>query len=338
MRMRIDQLSGRNEVFMTLKEQVLSCLEKNRTQSISGEQLAEKFNVSRSAVWKVINALRTEGYDIEAVTNRGYRLAGDKDRLSTPGIAAFAEYIDPEKVFVFDEIDSTNNKARAMALEGAPHGTVIFADSQTAGRGRLGRTFVSPSGSGIYMSAILRPSADIGKAMLITTAAAAAVCRAVRNVTGVDAGIKWVNDIYVGEKKICGILTEAMTDFESGGLESVIVGIGINFKRSSGSYPDDVLRRITWIYDEKQPEISRNHLAAAVMDEVLRLCDDLDDKSFLDYYREHAIMLDKDVVCIRGNERWEAHTVGIDDQGGLIIRMPDGKLRTLSSGEISIRW
>ena len=100
MRMRVDQLSGRNEVFMTLKEQVLSCLEKNRTQSISGEQLAEKFNVSRSAVWKVINALRTEGYDIEAVTNRGYRLAGDKDRLSAPGIAAFAEYIDPEKIFV----------------------------------------------------------------------------------------------------------------------------------------------------------------------------------------------------------------------------------------------
>ena len=135
---------------MTLKEQVLSCLEKNRTQSISGEQLAEKFNVSRSAVWKVINALRTEGYDIEAVTNRGYRLAGDKDRLSAPGIAAFAEYIDPEKIFVFDEIDSTNNKARAMALEGAPHGTVIFADSQTAGRGlslHLRRSFSPPAAS-----------------------------------------------------------------------------------------------------------------------------------------------------------------------------------------------
>ncbi len=328
---------------MSLKEQVLSCLEKNRTgkdstQSISGEQLAEQFNVSRSAVWKAIKTLRSEGYEIEAVTNRGYRLAGNADKLSAAGIAAFAEYIKPENIFVFDEIDSTNSKARAMALEGAPHGTVIFADSQTAGRGRLGRTFVSPSGSGIYMSAVLRPSADLGKAMLITTAAAAAVCRAVRNVTGADAGIKWVNDIYIGEKKICGILTEAMTDFESGGLESVIVGIGINFRKSAGSYPDDVLERMTWIYDEKEPEISRNRLAAAIMDEVLRLCDDLDDKSFLDYYREHAIMLDKDVVCIRGNERWEAHTVDIDDQGGLIIRMPDGKLQTLSSGEISIRW
>ena len=323
---------------MALKEQVLSCLEKNRTQSISGEQLAEKFNVSRSAVWKAINALRSEGYVIEAVTNRGYRLADDEDKLSAAGIAAFAQYMDPDKIAVFDEIDSTNNKARAMALEGAPHGTVIFADSQTAGRGRLGRTFVSPPGSGIYMSAILRPSADIGKAMLITTAAAAAVCRAVRGVTGADAGIKWVNDIYIGEKKICGILTEAMTDFESGGLESVIVGIGINFRRSADQYPDDVLERITWIYDENKPKVSRNQLAAAVMDEVLRLCDDLDNKSFLDYYREHAIMLDKDVVCIRGNERWNAHTVDIDDQGGLIIRTPDGKLQTLSSGEISVRW
>lgn len=323
---------------MTLKEQVLACLEKSRMQSISGEQLAEKFNVSRSAVWKAINALRNEGYDIEAVTNRGYRLADKGDKISAAGIAAFADRIDSENVFVFDEVDSTNNKARAMALEGAKHGTVVFAERQTSGRGRLGRTFTSPPGAGIYMSVILRPSADLGKAMLITTAAAASVCRAVRSVTGADAGIKWVNDIYIGGKKICGILTEAMTDFESGGLESVIVGIGINFRKSEESYPDDVLERITWIYSENEPVVSRNQLAAAVMDELLRLCDNLDDRSFLDYYRKYAVMLDKDVVCIRGNECWNAHTVDIDDMGGLIIRMPDGKMQTLSSGEISIRW
>lgn len=323
---------------MTLKEQVLTCLEKSRMQSISGEQLAEKFNVSRSAVWKAINALRNEGYDIEAVTNRGYRLSDKEDKISVAGIAAYADYIDPENVFVFDEVDSTNNKARAMALEGAKHGTVVFAERQTSGRGRLGRTFTSPPGAGIYMSVILRPSADLGKAMLITTAAAVAVCRAVRNVTGADAGIKWVNDIYIGGKKICGILTEAMTDFESGGLESVIVGIGINFKKSEESYPDDVLERITWIYSENEPVVSRNQLAAAVMDELLHLCDNLDDRLFLEYYRKYAVMLDNDVICIRGNERWNAHTVDIDDMGGLIIRMPDGKQQTLSSGEISIRW
>lgn len=324
---------------MTLKEQVLTCLEQNRDKSISGEQLAERFSVSRSAVWKAINALRSEGYEIEAVTNKGYRLAESTDRLSAAGIAAYAEYIKPESILVYDEIDSTNNKARELALSGAEHGTVVFADCQTAGRGRLGRTFVSPHGSGIYMSAILRPSEDLGRAMLITTAAAVGVCRAVRNITGADAGIKWVNDIYIAEKKICGILTEAMTDVETGGLESVIVGIGINFRKADRLlYPPEVLERMTWIYDEREPQVTRNRLAAAVMDEVLRLCDNLDNRDFLDYYRKHAVMLDRDVVCIRGRERWEAHTVDIDDAGGLIVRMPDGTLQTLSSGEISVRW
>lgn len=323
---------------MRLKDEVLACLEQNREGSISGEQLAERFQVSRSAIWKAIRSLREEGYSIEAVTNRGYRLVEAGDRLSAAGIASFVKYHDQENILVFDEVDSTNIRAKALALEGAPHGTAVIADCQTAGRGRLGRSFASPSGSGIYMSMILRPEADLGKAMLITTAAACAACRAVREQTGREAGIKWVNDIYLGQKKICGILTEAMTDFETGNLESVIVGIGINFRAAPESYPADVLERLTWIYGKEEQGISRNQLAAAVMDEMLRLADHLEDRSFLDYYREHAIMLDRDVRCIRGNETWEAHTVDIDRDGGLIIRLADGTLQTLSSGEISIRW
>lgn len=323
---------------MSLKEKVLECLEQNKNSSVSGEQLAEQFGVSRSAVWKAINSLRANGYIIDAVTNKGYCLRYGSDRLSKSGIAEELKYADAAHIHVYDEIDSTNIKAKAMALEGAPHGTVIFADCQTAGRGRLGRTFVSPPGSGIYMSIILRPAADLGKAMLITTATAAAVCKAVREVTGKDAGIKWVNDIYIGEKKICGILTEAMTDFESGNLESVIVGIGINFKADPEAFPEDVLERISWIYESEDAAVTRNRLAAAVADETLSVCERLDDRAFLDYYREHAIMLNKDIVYIRGNERRAAHTLDIDENGGLIVMLPDGERKVLSSGEISIRW
>lgn len=261
------------------------------------------------------------------------------DRLSAEEIASYSKHINKEKIHIFETLDSTNNKAKDMALKGALHGTVVIAEAQTAGKGRLGRSFVSPQGSGIYMSMVLRIGSDISKAVLITTAAAVSVCKAVRSVTGVDAGIKWVNDIYLNSRKICGILAEAVTNVKTGELDSVVVGIGVNFcSIDKSSYPDDVLERITWLYDGTEAETTRSRLAAAIIDEVIVQCSSLTDRSFIDYYKKHAIMLDKDVICIRGNERWQAHTVDIDDNGGLIVRGTDGKLQTLSSGEISIRW
>lgn len=261
------------------------------------------------------------------------------DRLSAEEIASYSKHINKEKIHIFETLDSTNNKAKDMALKGALHGTVVIAEAQTAGKGRLGRSFVSPQGSGIYMSMVLRIGSDISKAVLITTAAAVSVCKAVRSVTGVDAGIKWVNDIYLNSRKICGILAEAVTNVKTGELDSVVVGIGVNFcSIDKSSYPDDVLERITWLYDGTEAETTRSRLAAAIIDEVIVQCSSLTDRSFIDYYKKHAIMLDKDVICIRGNERWQAHTVDIDDNGGLRVRGTDGKLQTLSSGEISIRW
>lgn len=274
--------------------------------------------------------------DVPGVSKKS---ADMSDRLSAEEIALYSKHINKEKIHIFETLDSTNNKAKDMALKGAAHGTVVMAEAQTAGRGRLGRSFVSPQGSGIYMSMVLRIGSDISKAVLITTAVAASVCKAVRSVTGADAGIKWVNDIYLNGKKICGILTEAVTDVKTGKLDSVVIGIGVNFRSvDKSSYPDDVLGRITWIYDSAEAETTRSRLAAAIIDEVISQCSYLEDRSFIDYYKKHAIMLDKDVMCIRGNERWQAHTVDIDDNGGLIVRGTDGKLQTLSSGEISIRW
>ena len=226
-----------------------------------------------------------------------------------------------------------------MALKGAAHGTVVIAERQTAGRGRMGRSFDSPAGTGIYLTIIMRPQTDMEKALLITTAAAVGVCRAIRSVTGAEAVIKWVNDIYIGEKKVCGILTEAVTDFESGSLESVVTGIGVNFKTPSQAFSEEARARgVCSIYDTQTSPVTRNQLAAAIVQEVLTICDNLDDKSFLSEYREWSIVIGKEIVYIRGSERRKARVLDIGEDGGLIVLTADGEQKILSSGEISIRW
>lgn len=323
---------------MNLKQNVLKYLEENRKSYISGEQLAELFGVSRSAVWKAIKKLREEGYDIEATSNKGYRLSEKNDRISAVGIAQYLPNVPMENIIVFSEVDSTNNVAKEMALKGAAHGTVILAERQTAGRGRMGRSFESPAGTGIYLTIIMRPDTDMQKALLITTAAAVGVCRAIRRVTGVQAVIKWVNDVYIGEKKVCGILTEAVTDFESGSLESVVTGIGINFKTPNQAFSEEARARgICSIYEEETPSVTRNQLAAAIIQEVLSVCGNLDDKSFLSEYREWSIVIGKEILYSRGKEQRKARVLDIGDDGGLIVLTADGEQTVLSSGEISVR-
>ena len=324
---------------MNLKENVIQYLEANRSSYVSGEQLAEMFDVSRSAVWKTIKKLREEGYEIEAVSSKGYRLSEKNDMLSAAGISQHLECVPPEHIFVYPEVDSTNNVAKEMALKGAPHGTVVIAERQTAGRGRMGRSFDSPAGTGIYLTIIMRPQTDMEKALLITTAAAVGVCRAIRSVTGAEAVIKWVNDIYIGEKKVCGILTEAVTDFESGFLESVVTGIGVNFKTPSQAFSEEARARgVCSIYDTQTPPVTRNQLAAAIVEEVLAICGNLDDKSFLSEYREWSIVIGKEIVYIRGSKRRKARVLDIGEDGGLVVLTADGEQKVLSSGEISIRW
>ncbi|MEG1870124.1 MAG: biotin--[acetyl-CoA-carboxylase] ligase, partial [Oscillospiraceae bacterium] len=216
---------------MSVKSSVLQMLEANRGNSVSGQQLANELGVSRSAVWKAIKALETDGYAIEAVTNKGYLLASSNDLISAEGINNYlAAQYKKLPITALKTVSSTNTHARMMAANGAKHGTIVVSEEQTNGKGRMGRTFFSPEGSGIYMSIILRPNTHTTNAVFITTAAAVAVCRAIAKLTVAKPTIKWVNDIILRDKKICGILTEAVTDFENGMVESVVVGIGINFK------------------------------------------------------------------------------------------------------------
>lgn len=224
-----------------------------------------------------------------------------------------------------------------MALESAEQGSAVLAEEQSAGRGRLGRSFFSPRGNGLYMSVILRPKADVSNAVLITTAAAVGVCRAIDTVTGRHPQIKWVNDLYLNEKKICGILTEAVTNFETGVIESVVVGIGINFKGSQSTLPEELRHKAGFLYTDEPPATTRNHLAAEIINQLCILCDTLELRSFLPEYRMRSMIIGEQIRFLR-NQVWsEALAVDIDDNGGLIIALSDNKRETLSSGEVSVR-
>lgn len=181
------------------KQTILRLLEQSRGVSLSGEQIAQELNISRAAVWKAVNQLKKEGYRIEAVQNRGYRLDPDSDLLSAEGIRSRLPFNLP--LFLEQSLPSTNQAAKKLAIEGAAHGTTVLASGQTEGRGRLGRTFFSPVGAGLYMSVLLRPEIGSADAVLVTIAAAVAVCLAVEETTGIQLGIKWVNDLLLGKKR-----------------------------------------------------------------------------------------------------------------------------------------
>ena len=237
---------------MSTKQKLLKILEENRATYLSGEMLASTMNVSRSAIWKAIKGLKEEGYEIASTTNKGYRLKSESDLMSVEGIAPWLSQNNQAlELLVYKTLGSTNQEAKKLALEGAKTKTVIISEEQTKGRGRMGRLFYSPPKSGIYLSLVLRPDVAAQDAVLLTTGAAVGVCRAIKKVTGIDTQIKWVNDIYLGERKIVGILTEAVTNFENGQFEFVIIGIGVNFKMPETALPKELEDIVGALFVEK---------------------------------------------------------------------------------------
>ena len=316
---------------MSAKEEVLRTLEENRGEFFSGQRLADAVGVSRNAVWKAVNALKKEGYEIDSVTNKGYSLRPDTDILSKEGISCYAS---PGQLYVYDEIDSTNEEARRLIEKGAQDAALVVANRQTAGKGRRGRSFYSPADTGIYMSVILMPELEIAESVLITTAASVAVARAIENVYGIRCGIKWVNDIYYEGRKICGILTEAMADFETGDLKSVIVGIGVNI--TTNDFPDEV-KDVAGALSPKKAKGLRCRLVAEIYNELMKVKGDLLGKGFMEEYKARSIVIGKDIRYTKKSEWINAKAVGIDENGGLIVDSEKEGRTVLNSGEISIR-
>lgn len=319
---------------MNTKEVILNTLKSQQGQPVSGETLAETIGVSRAAVHKAIRSLRDEGYQISASTNKGYSLSDTAELLSATELSKYLPENIP--VHIFKSVDSTNTAAKKLALEGATHGTTVIALHQNGGRGRLGRSFLSPVNSGIYLSIILKPDFDISRSVLITTAASVAVCHAIKEVCGADPKIKWVNDIYIDNKKVCGILTEAITDFESGQIESLVVGIGINC--SAEGFPRELLE----IAGAIEGDFSKNQLTARIITEVLSMSANLESRTFIEEYRRLSLVIGKNVQVYKGGYSDEkagipAKVLDVDDNGGLNVLYSSGRQETLCSGEISIR-
>ena len=320
---------------MALKQRILQLLENSRGQALSGQQIADQLNVSRASVWKGVKALQSEGYKIIATTNKGYILLASNDILSEQSLRACLapKYADID-IVTLKTSPSTNAEAMTRLMSGQlRHGALIVADEQTNGRGRMGKTFFSPK-KGIYMSVSLcKRIENMQDVMVITPATAVATRRSIAKLTGIDAKIKWVNDLYIGKKKVCGILTQADIDFESGKAGTFIIGIGINFVEQD--FPDDIKDKACALFTG-EPTITRSQLIAEIYDNLITLTSDLTDRTFMQEYKEHSMVIGKDISYVINCEDKRGRVIDIDNDGGLVIQEGD-TTRKLTCGEISIR-
>ncbi|MEG2435396.1 MAG: biotin--[acetyl-CoA-carboxylase] ligase [Ruthenibacterium sp.] len=320
---------------MTTKQSLLAQLELHKGSVLSGEALAPALCVSRTAIWKAVKDLQKAGYPIDAVPHAGYTLSQNSDTLSAEAIRPLLHWHGGD-VIVESCMDSTNTRAKQLAAAGAPHGTLVVANEQTAGRGRRGRSFHSPAGSGLYLSMILRNSLPMESAALVTSAAAVAVCHAVQSVCGLALQIKWVNDLYKDGKKCCGILTEASADFETGGVDYVVVGIGVNVREPAGGFPADIEKIATALYAQ-EANVPRSRLAAAIANEVFALANTLPDTAFMAEYRTRNLIPGRDIFVLQNGTKRAAHALNITDSGHLLVEFAGGDTEEISFGEVSIR-
>ena len=327
---------------MSTKTDLLDFLSANSGQFVSGQKIADELGISRAAISKAIAGLRKSGYIIESKTNHGYKLCESANSLS-------AELIKGKlncnvALEVFDTIDSTNNYAKTLSpstLSDSKNPPVcVIADAQTSGRGRLGRSFESPRGSGIYMTLAFKPEFELSKSLFITMASAVAVCKAIEKVCGKSPQIKWVNDIFLDGRKICGILTEAQSNFETGKIDSIIIGIGINC--FPGIFPEE-LSDIAGCISKNDGSFSRNDLAAEVICQLVSFAKIFTNKEFLDEYRKYCFVLGREIKIhnIGLDTETYAKALSIEDDGALVCQYLDGtdkgKIIHLTTGEVSVR-
>ncbi len=328
---------------MSTKLKLLEIFNDNGAEYMSGQELAEMLNLSRNSVWKAVKTLQTEGFEIESKAGIGYRLVQTTDVISIDYMRDALDF--PCKIHVLDEVDSTNDYAKR--IQDFTNTNIVIANSQTKGRGRLGRSFYSPHSKGLYMSLSFVPKFSLDKSMLITAISALAVCQAIEEATGIGPKIKWVNDIYLQGKKVCGILTEAETNFETGSISRIIVGIGVNCFEQP--FPEELAEKATYIKSATK-EFNRSQLAALIIKKFFYLIENYDRRTLLRDYKSRSMILGQQISLYgtsygalpeNGGRGIRARAIDIDENGGLVVEYMEGRrareMDTITSGEVSIR-
>ena len=319
-----------------MKKKILELLQ-NCQDFISGQEISEKFGVSRTAVWKAIRQLEAEGYVIEAVRNKGYRLKEEPDLLTEEQLQKYLETDwAGQHLVVFDETDSTNNQAKRLAEEGAEHGLLVLSDCQTSGKGRRGRSWDSKAGEGIFMTLLLKPDIQPGNASMLTLVMALAVRAGIEDVVGIDTQIKWPNDIVCDGKKVCGILTEMSAQIDY--INYIVIGVGINV--SNEIFPEEVAATATSLYLLTGVRISRAKLAAKIMAEFEKYyalyLKTQDLPGLMNEYNSHLINRGRSVRVLDPRQEYTGVAQGINQSGELLVQTEDGTAH-VSSGEVSVR-
>lgn len=320
-----------------MKEEILRLL-RGADGYISGQELCNRFGVSRTAVWKAINQLKEAGYEIEAQQNKGYRLKAAPDLMTEAEIKSLmhTDWVAKE-VLYFDTIDSTNTKAQELAEKGYPSGTLVVADKQESGKGRRGRSWVSPSGTGIFMTLMIKPDINPNNASMLTLVAALAVAKAITSVTGEEAMIKWPNDIVVNGKKVCGILTEMNAQFDY--INHIVVGIGINVHNES--FPEEISQMASSLMIEAGGKrFHRAQIIAETMSYFEQYYDTFlktqDLSALVREYDKLLVNRNKSVRVLDPKEPFDGKAMGITPKGELIVDTWESR-KLVSSGEVSVR-
>lgn len=314
---------------LSTKEKVLQKLKTN-TDFVSGEQLAQELQLSRTAIWKAIKELEKAGYQIEHHST-GYRYQAS-DVLDAAEIAAGIQQ--PLTIRVLDTSISTMKDAQMAVLNGEEPPILVVADMQEAPRGRFNRPFFALEKAGIYMSILLKPDTQLHELPQYTVLMAVAVAQAIDTLAGVNTQIKWVNDIYLNGKKFVGILSEAMMDVEANSLKHAIIGMGINFSIPQEKFPAELQEKATSLFANGEPTITRNQLIIEIWNRFFQLLEQKD-LNYLSVYREKSFVLGKQVTFQQKSQPFTGKAVGISDTGELLVDL-DGEITSLSSGEISL--
>lgn len=329
---------------MTTKEAVLYYLQEHTGEPISGEKMALALNKSRTSIWKAIQSLKKEGYAIDSSTNKGYTLSENNDVLSEQQInQELTQQHHPINwvIQIMESTTSTNDLAKLYANQNATTPAIFISEEQTAGRGRLGRKFVSPAKTGLYISLCLFPTIALEDLSLITCATAVACVETLEQLTGKSLNIKWVNDLFYQDKKVGGILTEVISDFESQQVQSLIVGMGINLVEAPEAFPEELHAIVGSIFSSRKEyeaqSFNRNHFIATFLEKWAFYYENLSKRDFIDSYRKHSNVIGKAIKVIEGNHVYHAFAKDIDENGRLIIEKEDKNLHALSYGEVSIR-